>query len=313
MKEYLERIREHLQGELAKNAVDYLRNGLDLFHKKTFRGNQVVVGNLSIAIELMLKALIAKYHPLLLFKELPLEIKVLLICPEIKTAGAHWRRFDIDLRSFAFKTIELDECISIYYVLFSKDKQLFQPYFRLLSNCRNISLHASLPSFQEYDLERTVYLALNLSQIIKEHKVFRIHSYSPTKEDKQFLSSFDREREERVRKKIEEAKKKSKQLTHEDSLTIAEGWEEYVTKCPVCNSEGILGGYTEPWVEATEDNIEDSGLSFSADSFKCEECGLILDDVKELKLAGITDFYDRSEDSDKYFEEYEPDFDDFGD
>jgi hypothetical protein len=311
MKEYLEKIREHLQGELAKNAVDYLGNGLGLFHKKGFRGNQVVIGNLSIAIELMLKALIAKYHPFLLFKELPVEIKVLLICPEIKTTGAHWRRFDIDLRSSAFKTIELDECISLFYVLSSKDKQNLQPYFRLLSSCRNISIHASLPSFQIYDLERTAYLALNVHKIIKDHDVFRIHSYSPTKEDKAFLSSYDTERAERVRKRIEEAKRKSRELTHESSCLSIEGWDNYITKCPVCNSDGILGGYTEPWIEATEDHVEDSGLSFNADSFKCEECGLKLDDVKELSLAGMDDCYDRTEDSDRYYEEYEPDFDSY--
>src|SRR4030065_2546120 len=120
MKAYLEKLREHLQSELAKNVMDYLQNGLSLFHRKSFRGNQVVIGNLSIAIELMIKALIAKYHPVLLFKELPVEIKVLFICPEIETTGAHWRRFDIDIRTSAFKTIELDECISIFYVLFSK-------------------------------------------------------------------------------------------------------------------------------------------------------------------------------------------------
>jgi len=310
MKEYLEKIREHLQGELAKNSADYLGNGLELFHRKASRGNQVVIGNLSIAIELMLKALIAKYHPFLLFKELPVEIKVLLICPEIETTGAHWRRFDIDLRSCAHKTIELDECISVFYILSSKDKQKLQPYFRLLSSCRNISIHGSLPPFQVYDLERTVYLALNVHQIIKDHDVFRAHSYSPTKADEAFLSSYDTERAERVRKKIEEAKKKSKELKHEESLLKAEGWDVYVTKCPVCNSAGILRGSTEPWIEATEDYLEDCGLTFSADSFKCDECGLILDDAEELALAGMDDSYDRAEDSDKYYEEYSPDFGD---
>jgi CYTH domain-containing protein len=194
--------------------------------------------------------------------------------------------------------------------LSSKDKQKLQRYFKLLSSCRNISIHGSLPSFQVYDLERTVYLALNVHNIIKDHDVFREHSYSPTKADEAFLSSYDTERAERVRKNIEEAKKKSKKLKHEESLLKAEGWDVYVTKCPVCNSDGILGGSTEPWIEATVNYVEDSGLTFSADSFKCGECGLILDDTEELALAGMEVTYDRSSESDKYYEGYEPDVDD---
>jgi hypothetical protein len=310
MKAYLEQLREHLQKELAKNAMDYLQNGLSLFNRNTLRGKQVVIGNLSIAIELMIKALIAKYHPVLLFKELPIEIKVLFICPEIETTGAHWRRFDIDIRSSTFKTIELDECISVFYVLFSKKKQLYQPYFRLLANCRNVSIHASMPSFQKYDLERTVYLALDVYQLIKDQGVFGVYSYSVTKADKAFLGSYDTERAERVRRKIEAAKKKSKEITHEECLVSIEGWEQFVTKCPVCNSDGVLEGYTEPWMDATSEYIEESGLTFSANSFKCDECGLVLDDVAELSLAGMDDTYDRSKDADKYFEEYEPDFED---
>jgi hypothetical protein len=49
----------------------------------------------------------------------------------------------MDLRSFAFKTIELDEAISIFYVYVSKDKQILQPYFRFLSRTRNLSVHTS--------------------------------------------------------------------------------------------------------------------------------------------------------------------------
>jgi hypothetical protein len=306
MKTYFDTIQKHLQDELAKNAVDYLNNGLSLFHNKTFHlGIQVIIGNLAIAIELMLKALITKHNPFLLFKELPVELKVFFTCPEIKTKSANWRRFDIDLRSFTYKTIELDECISIFYILFSKDKQFYQPYFRFLSNCRNISIHASLPSFQKYDLERTVYLALNVHKILKEYEVFGLYSYYPQKEDNEFLSSFDNERAERVKKKIEDAKKKSKGLMHSASHLLVDDWKLYVTRCPVCESDGMLEGYTDPWIEGTEDHIKSSGLSFFADSFECEECGLKLDDVKELALAGMDDYYDRSEDEDRWYEDAE--------
>lgn len=310
MKTYLERIRERFQKELSKNSVDYLKSGLLLFHNRSQYGIQVIIGNLSIAIELMLKAVIAKQNPYLLFKGLPIELKVLFTCPEIKTRASSWRRFDIDLRSSAFDTIGLDECISVFHIMHPEHKHLLQPYFKLLSSCRNVSLHGTMPSFQIYDLERSVYLALNLHNILRELDVFGIYRYYPTKEDKSFLESFDLERVERVRKRIEEAKRKSKDLKHESSSLLVEGWEVYTTSCPICESDGLLGGYTDPWIEATEDHVEDSGLMFYAESFKCEKCGLTLDDPKELALAGMEDSYDRSSESDKYYEGYEPDVDD---
>jgi len=313
MKTYLERIRERLQEELSKNSVDYLKSGLLLFHNRSQYGIQVIVGNLSIAIELMLKALIAKHNPYLLFKGLPIELRVLFTCPEIKTRASSWRRFDIDLRSSTFDTIGLGECISVFNIVLPEHKHLLHPYLKPLTSSRNVSLHASLPSFQICDLERTVYLALNLHNILKEANVLGIYSYSLTKEDTTFLQSFDLERVERVRKRIEEAKNKSKGLKHETSSLLVEGWEAYVTSCPVCESDGLLAGYTEPWMEATQEYVEDSGLTFYAESFKCEKCGLMLDDPKELALAGMEDTYDRSSEYNKYYDGYEPDFDDIGD
>lgn len=309
MKNYFDSIRKYFQDELAKSARSYLKIGMELFHSpgRGGIGIQVPIGNLGIATELMLKTYIAMNNPILLFQGIPNELKIFFSCLGANPKNFHWRRYDIDLRSFAYKTIELDECISTFYVFFPNQKQFLKPYFRFLSSCRNISLHASIPSFQIYDLERTAYLALNVHKILHDEKTFGYYAYRPSDKDKAFVSAFDAERSDRVRKKIEDAKKKSKELIHETILTSVDGWEFYTTDCPICNSEGVVTGYTDMWVEGPDEANIDYGLNFFADSFECSECGLILEDVEELKLAGMDIEYDRSDDWDSWIEEHGPD------
>lgn len=302
MKKYYSVIQSHLKNELAKSARDYLKVGMKMFHDHSGIGIQAPIGNMAIAIEIILKAFIAEYNPGLLFKDLPLELKVLFACPRIEIKRFNWRRYDIDLRSFGYKTIELDECISIFYILLPDHKQLLQPYFRFLSNIRNKSVHASIPSFQNYDMDRTAYLALNIHKILVDAKVFSYFPYYQSERDKAFLASFDASRAERVSKKIEKAKKQSKELKHELSLISTEGWDSFITDCPICGSEGILGGYTDEWTSGDIESV-DYGLEYYADSYECFECGLVLDDVNELELVGMKTTYDRSQDMDKWNEE----------
>jgi len=293
--------------------MSYLRIGMELFHSHGQKGIgiQVPIGNLGIATELMLKTYITINNPLLLFHGLPNELKIFFSCLGMNLKNFNWRRYDIDLRSFAYKSIELNECISTFYVFFPDQKQFLKPYFRFLSSCRNISLHASIPSFQIYDLERTAYLALNIHKILNNEKTFRYYTFHPSDNDKAFVSDFNSERSERVRKKTEKAKKKSKQLLHKTSLVIVDGWDYFTTDCPICNSEGILTGYTDMWVEGPDENNVDYGLNFYADSFECSECGLLLEDVEELKLVGLDIEYDRSDDWDSWTEEHPgPDLED---
>jgi len=290
----------------------YLRAGLEIFHnaRKSLDSNtQPSIGNLGIAIELMLKTLIVKHNPVLLFVGLPDEVQVLFSCPESLPKDFNWRPFDIDLRSFKYKTKELDECISLFYVLFPQHKQELHAYFRLLSSCRNASVHSVLPSFQRYELERLGYLALRVLIILQTTKNISEYAYFTKKEDKKFLLEFKNERIERVKKIIDQAKEKSKHIDTGRSSSSIDGWEFYVTDCPICGSEGVLSGYTEVHVEG-HDEDPDVSLDFFADSFECADCGLKLEDADELKLAGIDLFYDRSSELDKWdAEQYEPDGD----
>ena len=277
-------------------------------HKSSYACIQPAIGNLGISVELILKAFIVDKNPLLLFRELPIELKAFFSSPNEVPKSFNWRQYDIDLRSFAFKTIELDEAISIFYVYFPKHKQMLQPYFKFLSKIRNLSVHASLPSFQKYDLDKIAYLCLSVLEILKDIGTFKYYIYCLTKKDEEIIKSFDAERIERVRKKIEMAKDKSKKLGKSEYLVSVDDWESFVTDCPVCKSEGVLSGYTEiseVFVDNNDTTLQT--LDFFASSFECSACALFLDDVKELELAGMDVIYDRSDELNKWFKDWESD------
>jgi len=311
MKEYFDQIRDQLRSELARSAVGYLRAGLELFHKErsnSYPSIQPAFGNLGIAIELMLKTFLVKHNPSLIFRDLPLDLQIGFACPEAELSGFNKRYHKVNLLSFNYKTVELDDCISSFFLLCQKSKQELKPYFRLLSRSRNLSVHASLPSIQYYQLERTAYLALHLYDILAKTGTFNYHFYFLTEEDKKYLSCFGAERTERVGKKIEAAKEKAKTLSHDACVVYEEGWEYYSTHCPVCRSGGLLSGSTEmEGVPEIGGGIAGYVLNFNADSFKCGSCGLLLEDVEELRLANMETKYDRNQDTDQWTNEVAPD------
>jgi len=309
MKKYKDSITRELYIDLQSSASGYLRAGIKMFYDlRTYSwvSIQPAVGNLGIAIELMLKALIVKKNPIFIFKGLPCELQALFVCPEALPKDFSWRPFDIDLRlSNKYDTKELNDCISLFGMFHPEYKQELSSHFQLLSRCRNTSVHFIMPSLQRYELERIAYLALRLATITESARVL-------SKDDTKFLSEFKAERIERVKKKIEEAREKAKRITSTGEALVGEDdWGSYLTECPVCKTDGILSGGTELGYDRADDegDIPDERLDFFADSFTCEECGLKLDDSEELRLAGMELFYDRSEDLDAWHREYDtPDY-----
>ena len=312
METYHHSITRYLYEEFEKSAIAYLRTALEMFHKMrklSDVNSQPSIGNLGITIELMLKTLIVKHNPILLFKGLSDEIQTLFVCPESLPKNFNWRPFDIELRSFKYKTKELDECISLFYVLLPEHKQELHAYFKLCALCRNASVHSVMPSFQRFELERLGFLTLRLFNILDDKKNVYGYQYLLTEDDKQFLAEFKNERIDRVKKIIEDAKEKSKHITTCRASTSVDGWESYVIECPICGADAILTGYTEIQFENTPDGYPpDASLDFFADSFECDDCGLKLNDSDELKLASIDLHYDRSDELEHWYEDqYEPD------
>lgn len=311
-KEYCASTQRKIHSELARSGIGYLKTGLELFHKEcnsTYPLIEPAIGNLATAVELMIKAFLAKNNLVLLFKDLPLELKILFMCPEnLSPDSLNLRIYDTELRSFRYKTFELDELIASFYIFFPEKRQVLRPYFRLLSRCRNASIHLSLPSFQRYELERTAYLALNVFQILADKKYLSSLYYRLTKEDERFLSEYNEERIERVRNKIEKAKENAKKIEAKDIGISVDSWDAYETACPICGCGGMLMGDTQVEADFDEDGIANPYLIFLADTFECDGCGIRLDDVEELKLAGMDIVYQRSDsDMDKWTAEMVPD------
>ena len=305
-----------IQKEIVKNLVwssaGYGRTGLALFRDKPgfYRNSQVAIGNLAIAIELLLKGYIGKKHFLILLKEVPLELKCALVAPEALPASFKKAPHEIELRSSRYKSIGFNDVISAFGVFCLELKQRLNAHFKFLIRCRDVSLHAALPEFHEYELERTVFLYLTLINHIKKEEpdLLKHVRVGDLKENEKFLKQFDEERLNRVHVAIEKAKEKAKRIESKSSVPV-DSWEVYPVRCPVCQSDGLLSGETELGMEPDEyEKAPIPILTFFGDSFECEDCGLMLNDYDELEIAGIDTAVDRTHDLSKWEDEFYSDY-----
>jgi len=303
MKNKIIQIQKQYASDLSKSGLDYLKIGLEQFHKRRFSdylGLQTSLGNITISIELILKAFLADKNLSLIFTGLPLELKVILTCPESIPSNNSWRNYDLKFRFGDYKTIELDECISSFFIFKPALKQSLHSHFRVISKSRNASVHSVFPSLKKYEIERVAYVALQLLESIKDSSLFKFSYLSLSDNDKDFLSKFQEDRIERVKKAIEKAKEKAHKVEGAGSSISVDSWEIYTTSCPVCESDALLIGYTEPYAEQEEVDFWSLGLNFFADSFGCDNCGLTLEDSEEIRLSGIDTNYDRTDEIDNY-------------
>jgi hypothetical protein len=306
-------IQKEYSNALESAAFGYLELGITNFFaekkKPTYGGNQPSVGILAIAVELMLKAFIAKKNLLLVFKSLPIEIRILVTNPESIPENFNWRSFEVELRSATYPTIELDECIAIFYLFYPEQRTSLQSHLKYLSKVRNSTVHSVLPFFQqEYEVNRVAYTVFKISSVLKDELIFAGNVGGRFPESTSFLQDFQDKLIEKVHKAIENAKDKAKRLPARSQKTRQvniEYWEQAVTKCPVCGNLAILNGTTEKitWSRRGDEEINEPGLWFEPEKFICSECGLTLDDYDEMKLAGInldSSDFDRTQDLDNF-------------
>ena len=163
-------LQDYCQSQLLKAAMDYLYTGIDLFKKhqssSVLSGYQAAIGNLSLSIELMLKTFIAGKHLTLLYKNLPLELRAFLNCEDRLPESFQKQPFEIDIRSSTYTTIELDECISLFYIFFPDERPRLQPHLRFVSKVRNLCVHSFLPVYYRFELERVAFTALNIYKVL---------------------------------------------------------------------------------------------------------------------------------------------------
>lgn len=309
----IDEIQKQFSNSLEKAALGYFTLGITNFFserkKSTYAGNQSTIGNLAIAVELALKSFIARKSLLLLFKSLPIEIRVLITNPESVPESFNWRSFEIELKSASYPTIELDECISLFYLFFPECKQTLHSHLKYLSKSRNASVHSILPSFQqEYEVNRVAYAALKVIGATKDELFILGDPAKRYPESVSFLQEFQDKLIEKIHKAIEKAKERAKKLPIKSKtarqVTVSY-WVQDVTKCPVCGNLAVLNGTTEKitWTRRGNEQINEPGLWFMPERFHCAECGLTLEDYDEMRLAGIdidSSEFDRTENIQDY-------------
>lgn len=310
MEKYVSELKRNYAEQLAQAAFDYLHIGLSIFYDHIYRSEyvnpQVALGNLAIAVELMLKAFIARKSLLLLFKGLPLETRALLTSSKSLPTNFKWRVSDIELKSATDKIIDLGECVALLFIFFPDLKQPLKSHLDLLVSARNASVHSILPSFQKYELERAAYVALKLFNALNAASALPVGFQRDDEDDEKFLTSFQESRLERVQEKMKQSKENAKRLPSErvsvpmDSLIAQDPfdyWARFIIRCPICSNDAVLEGYTDTvTTEADENGPEETLLGFFPDRFHCDFCKLNLEDYDELQLAGIKSMYEKDDD-----------------
>ena len=297
----VEKIKEHISRDLRSSAISYYKIGIDSFHesrRKNWVDFQPALGNLCISVELMMKAVVAEKALALLYTGLPDEALLLLCYPDSLTKEHNSLSYLNDLKYFVFKSIETDKAISLFYHFYPDLKQEYKGFFLSISGIRNISVHASVPDFQRYDLESIAYHSTKLYAKLSEMKVFKYLPYRVEKNTESFLKYYEDEKVKKVKNALDTARKKVKSGKLDICTQYYHDWEYMSQECPICGNSGVLIGETEE--SSDEDGIS---LTFECGGFECEACGLELEDYDELTLAGMDTYVDRSDDVDRWCEE----------
>ena len=304
-------LQSQITKKLASAGLDYLRIGLNRFHsvyEKSNNNYQASIGNICIATELILKAIISHRSFILLFSNLPTEVKVKFTD---KRSGSFinlppYHRFNIE--NFHTKTIKFDRAIGIFYHLHPSAKQEFRPFLKTAADIRNVSVHGAIPEFQIYNSEWIAYSAISLIKFLKDEDYHFLSSFQITKQDKTFHELFDRERNKRVQKLVKEAQQKAKNVSPAFIDLPADVFDLHVIKCPICKSEAYLEGYTELESDNAGNGDIEIWLNFYAENFECEGCGLKLNGVEELELLDIDPIHEKTGSLDAWLDEAQQEY-----
>lgn len=300
-------ISESIASGLASSARAYYSIGIQAFHsnrRESWKDFQPAIGNLAIAIELLLKSIVARKCIQFLYTNLPDELSLYLANPT--ALGKHFNldRYAGDLTGFNYKAIEFDKAISMFYMLTDDGKERFRAFLSHLSKLRNQSVHGSVPYFKQYELDRLAYLSNKIFSYVadsKTHKYFWFKTDEPTEK---FINGYADEMIAKVKKAVEAAEKVVKEGKAERAAISIDDWQTLVIECPICGSDAVCEGETEH--EFQEDELY---LTFFPEYYICESCGLKLENYEELILAGLEPSYERDSSADKERWFYENDGD----
>ncbi|WP_309045928.1 hypothetical protein [Marinobacter sediminicola] len=297
----VEKLRDQISLDLRSSARSYYEIGIDAFHKsrmKSWVDFQPAIGNLCVSVELLLKSVTAQKALYMLYTGLPDEAKLLLCYPESLSKDHNSVSYISDLKYFSYKTIELEKAASLFFHFYPEIKQEYKGFFFSLSSIRNVSVHASVPDFQRYELESIAYHSTRLFQKISELSVFKYFSFTPDNKTENFLLYYEGEKVKKVKDALDSARKLVKSGKLGESFSYSDDWTLMIQECPICGENGVYSGETEESSDGTC-----VSLSFLCESFECDACGLRLEDFEELELAGMETSIDRDNDVEQWCRE----------
>jgi len=298
----VDNLRDEVARDLRFSATSYYTIGIHVFHESRLKGwvdFQPSIGNLAISVELILKAVVAKKALRMLYSNLPDEAQLLLSYPESLTKEHNSISHLSDMKSFSFKAIELEKAVSLFYFFYPDLKPEFRQFFTILSTIRNVSVHASVPDFQRYELDRIAYFSTRLFLKISELKVFSYFSFNVEKKTENFMKFYEDEKVKKVKTELDKARAVVKKGKLSNPSYYSDNWESMETQCPICENTALYYGETEE--TSDEDGIQ---ITFQCERFSCEACGLELEDYEELELAGMEITLERENDVDQWIEDH---------
>jgi hypothetical protein len=291
-------------GSLKRAALDYLTLASQTFHEHRAKSepcNQAIVGTFAIGLELLLKALILRRCPHMVFKKLSKEIELLITHPKVFPAEVDPRQLELILQSWEMDTIDFQETAALTLTLCPGLRDEWQPQLKWLRVIRNCAVH-STRTFQPYHLDRVAFIALSLTRECSA--MDDLGQIGLSKKDDDFLASFSSERLERFKTKMDQARRQAKKdIHHFPTLWLMLSRYTAHAHCPVCGSMlGTVGALLPVY-----DDDANQHPYFEAGVFSCADCGLELDDPEEFRLAGLERYYEhdpraawwKSEETDK--------------
>jgi hypothetical protein len=292
--------------ELGRTAREYLETGFELFHthRRSERScGRAAFGTLAAALEWTLKCVLADRNVSGVFRNMPPEARILLAAPERVPEFFQWRNATVDLSPAECETIDLAECAAGYYICFPHMKQLLLPYLSFVAGQAAAGRRTILPPLTPHEFARSGYAAVRTVISLEQDAAYAEHvAFSPGEEGRRFVDEFDALRIARVAEAVKCARIAVSKRTKETRCPSPEGWNALAADCPACGEKGVFEGYSE--LSSGDEDTIGSGLDFFAVSFCCPGCGLALEDVEELKLAGMGMIHDRTGELDRWIAEH---------
>lgn len=272
----------------------YLRLGLDHMHKHAWaQGSwiQPALANMAIGVELMCKSFFAWENPLLIFDRVRPDIAWAVHRPGFGLHDVPYERIHTLMEAGGSRTISLAGCIDLLQARHPERIAELGEWGHRLASWRAVCVHFVLPDVETRAVQRVAFAALSLAAFLSERRDSLLLRFSPSEADSQFLADFRKDKARDLDARIEDAKKKVKDMTGRVMIGLSADDTTELT-CEVCGNDGIAFGET---------SVEEGYQMLFLSEFTCDECGLQLYDAEEMQQCGFETVHEIGP--------YEPDYD----